>query len=68
MLWSGVSCAALVAHVSHEFNDLSCEQQLEMGQSILENGGVPHTQALPRILRGNGVNILQPGLGQRTVT
>ena len=28
-----------------------------------KTGGFPHTQVLPRILKGNGVNILQPGRG-----
>ena len=41
----------------------SCEQQLDMGQSILKDRSVPHTQALPRILKGNVVNILQQGRG-----
>ena len=44
----------------------SCEQQLDMGQSILKDCGVPHTQALPRILKGS-VYIFPKGRGKRTV-
>ena len=40
-----------------------CEQQLDMGQTILKDRCVVHTQAVPRILKGNEVDILQPGRG-----
>ena len=46
-----------------KWRSVPCEQQLDMGWSIFKDRGVPHTQALPRILKGNGVNILQPGRG-----
>ena len=36
----------------------SCGQQLDMDQSILKDRCVAHTQALPRILKGNEVDIL----------
>ena len=36
-------------------------------KQILKHRGVPHTQALPCILKGNGVNIVQPERGQRAV-
>ena len=41
----------------------SCEQQSDKGWSILKDRGVLHTQALLRILQGNGFNIFQPGRG-----
>ena len=40
--------------------DLSCEQHLDKGSFDPKRQGVPHTQSLPRILKGNWVNILQP--------
>ena len=33
---------------------VSCEQQLDMGLSILKDSGDPHTEALRHILKGNG--------------
>ena len=49
-----VQILVVVAKYSHE-RSVSCEQQLDMGLSILKDTGVPHSQALPRILKGNGL-------------
>ena len=47
---------------------VSCEQPLNTSQSILRDREIPHTQALPRLSKGNGVNIPQPGRGYCTAT
>ena len=39
-----------------------------MGKAILKDMGTQHTQALPRILTGIGVNIPYPGRGYNMVT
>ena len=58
--WHTPTSSSCRCFLTDSNGEMSCEKQLHKGWSILKDRDVPHAQALPRILKGNGVDVLKP--------